>query len=260
MPNKDASSDDDLFDEESDLDTIDVHAVCQRAMTKVSGALRQPLPIETDFAVVPPVYAKDAELFQVMVNVLLSAEEVGARDDSGPPRVLLVSRAAHGRVILEVHAGGAVSGATTRHAGTQAPVDLGSLGLTVCEKILRAVGGDLAMERRGDRGLAFRITLEARRTSERLEASKADAPPTRAPTPLPMTAVAPRAPTPPPMTAVAPRAPTPPPMTAVAPRAPTPPPMTATSPQGAPGPKRRVTREFVSVTDQPPVIVPKKSE
>jgi C4-dicarboxylate-specific signal transduction histidine kinase len=161
---------DDLFDEESPhaeahkhVGTVDVHVICERAMERVKGALRQPLPIETDFAAIPPAVAREQELFQVLVNVLLSAEEVGAKDESGPARVLFVSRAAHGRVILEIHAGGASSGSTPEaSAGQTSSVSAAELGLNACENILRAVGGDLVLERRGDRGLAFRITLEAR--------------------------------------------------------------------------------------------------
>jgi C4-dicarboxylate-specific signal transduction histidine kinase len=170
-PSSPSNDVDDLLEEEGAshvdatkiADTVDIHAVCERAMERVKGALRQPLPIETDFASVPPAVAREAELFQVLVNVLLSAEEVGTKDESGPPRVFCVSRAAHGRVILEVHAGGATSGAVSQSGdGATTSVSPAELGLNVCENILRAVGGDLALERRGDRGLAFRITLEAR--------------------------------------------------------------------------------------------------
>jgi C4-dicarboxylate-specific signal transduction histidine kinase len=161
---------DDLFEDDvahsessARVGTVDLHAICERAMERVKGALRQPLPIETDFASIPPVVARETELFQVLVNVLLSAEEIGAKDESGPRRVLCVTRVANGRVILEVNGGGVEAGSSPS-LSTAAPASVtpAELGLTVCENILRAVGGHLALERRGDRGLAFRITLEAR--------------------------------------------------------------------------------------------------
>jgi signal transduction histidine kinase len=123
----------------------------------------------------PMVSAAPFQLQQVLLNLILNAQQ--ALHDAPEPRVLeIVGRAGQGQVIVEVRDTGPGLAAealprafepffTTRKDGT-------GLGLAVSAGIVHALGGEITVENRPDRGALFRLTLPVEAAAEAPGASR----------------------------------------------------------------------------------------
>lgn len=161
------------------LSPVDVHAVVRTMLRFVQDLLGERGRIELDFAPVPPVLARERELGQVVLNLLLNA--VQAIVESGRPSgavTVMTRQAASGAVELTVSDDGPGVPAhlrtrifdpffTTRAKGT-------GLGLYICHRLVSELGGTLTLLDLPRPGASIRVTLPASTTPV---AAEAPAPP-----------------------------------------------------------------------------------
>jgi CheY-like chemotaxis protein len=123
-----------------------------------------------EYAEVPAVWANEARLGQVFVNLLVNAAHAipeqsaqGAR----PHEIHVRTRASGPWVVVEIEDSGA--GIAPQHRSrifdpffTTKPVGQGTgLGLSICHSIVTALGGKIELESEPGRGTTFRVLLPA---------------------------------------------------------------------------------------------------
>jgi hypothetical protein len=160
---------DDLFDDDDSAACgLDLHAVCEQAVSRVRDELHAKQPIDTDFGPMAQVAAPRGDFFQVMVNILLNAEDVARRLDSELGRVMIATRGGADHAVVEVRASAPPPSQPGR-AGKDAPdapaVRWEHFGMPVCQKILGSFGGTLSLETDPTRGTTFRVTVPVPRTT-----------------------------------------------------------------------------------------------
>lgn len=150
---------DDLFDDDGEAGSgLDLHAVCEQAVSRVRDDLNAKQPIVTEFGPMAHVAAPRGDFFQVMVNILLNAEDVARRLDAELGRVLLSTHggADHAVVLVRASAPPPRAAASTP---TRESVRWEHFGMPVCQKILGSFGGTLSLECDEATGTTFRVTV-----------------------------------------------------------------------------------------------------
>lgn len=154
---------------ESQPAPVDLHAVIDESVSLAEGALRGRASISRDYGEVPAVIGASSRLVQAFLSLVVHAARSTLEGGRGDDRVHITTRAdaANSRVIIELSDGGV--GMTPEIAkrifepsfpfGAR---DLGAgLGLSVCQGIITAMGGEIAVESRLGDGTTFRVTLPA---------------------------------------------------------------------------------------------------
>jgi CheY-like chemotaxis protein len=116
---------------------------------------------------VPPVFANEARLSQVLLNLLLNAVQAIPDGESWNHEIHLTTRldGAAGRVVVEVRDSGcgmprAVLRRLFTPFFTTKPVGVGTgLGLSICHRIVTAMGGAIEVESEVGKGSCFRVLL-----------------------------------------------------------------------------------------------------
>jgi nitrogen-specific signal transduction histidine kinase len=148
------------------VSAVDVCAVAQSALRLVAKELEGHVSVVVDLHTVPLVLASEARLIQVFVNLLLNAAQALA-NEKGERVVTIATRRVDDTAVVIVSDNGpgvphAVRERIFEPFVTTKPVGVGTgLGLFVCRNIVRALGGEIAVEDRPGGGSVFRVCLPA---------------------------------------------------------------------------------------------------
>jgi nitrogen-specific signal transduction histidine kinase/CheY-like chemotaxis protein len=145
---------------------VDLAAVVEAAIKITGHEIRHRARVSTSFEAVRPVWANEARLEQVVINLLMNAAQAmpEARGEDNEIRVT-VREDADRRAVLEVADNG--EGVPTELLSrifdpffTTKPVGIGTgLGLSICHGIITSLGGQIAAYSEPGEGAAFRVVL-----------------------------------------------------------------------------------------------------
>jgi signal transduction histidine kinase len=150
------------------LSAVDLAEVGRGAAKMAHHEVRDRARLVQECDGVPAVRANAARLGQVFLNLFLNAAHAIPPGRSRENEIRVVARvSAPGRVTVEVRDTG--SGIAAQHLRrifdpffTTKPASMGTgLGLSVCHRIITALGGEIRVESEEGRGTAFFITLPA---------------------------------------------------------------------------------------------------
>ena len=145
---------------------IDVSALLEVAIELASHEVRHRARLVCDYAPVPPVRAKPAELRQVFLNLLVNAAHAIPEGEAHMNEIRVTTRTDdHGRAVIEIQDTGTGIPSdvitrvfepffTTRSEGK----GLG-LGLAVSRDVVTALDGEIAIESVVGKGTTVRVTL-----------------------------------------------------------------------------------------------------
>lgn len=145
--------------------TADVERVLASALRMSSGMIKPRARLVTRFGAVPAVVGDPSRLGQVFTNLIVNAAQAmdEAHREANELRVATYER--EGGVVVEVADTGTgipphVLRVLFQEAITTKPQGEGTgIGLTICKRILDAVGGKISVESRPGGGSTFRVTL-----------------------------------------------------------------------------------------------------
>ncbi|HZU81554.1 MAG TPA: PAS domain S-box protein [Polyangiaceae bacterium] len=145
---------------------VDLVAVVQSAIKMTGHEVRHRARVTTSFESVRPVWANEARLEQVVVNLLMNASQALPETRAASNEVRIVVRpGADRRAILEVSDNGEGIPADVLPRifdpfFTTKPVGVGTgLGLSICHGIVASLGGDIAAFSEPGHGTTFRVVL-----------------------------------------------------------------------------------------------------
>jgi signal transduction histidine kinase len=146
---------------------VDAREVLESALRMAWNEIRHRARLVRIFEDVPPVYGNDARLGQVFLNLLVNAAQAipDGRAESNEIRVSL--RRVGERVLVEIaDTGTGMSDDVLREVFTPffttKPLGVGTgVGLPVCQRIVSALGGQIAVESKLGIGSTFRVLLPA---------------------------------------------------------------------------------------------------
>lgn len=145
---------------------IDIHRVLESSLRMAHNEIRHRARVVKEYAQVPLVLGNEARLGQVFLNLVVNAAQAIPEGDADHNQVRVTTRLEpSGRVIIEVRDTG--SGIAPEHLGrvfdaffTTKPMGIGTgLGLSICHRIVRSLGGELAVESELGAGSTFRVSL-----------------------------------------------------------------------------------------------------
>jgi PAS domain S-box-containing protein len=147
------------------LTAVDLQAVVESAIKIAGHEVRRRATLQTAFEPAPLVWANDARVEQVVVNLLINAAQ--AMTGNGAPAVIRVSVTPtdSDRVSLEVQDNGSGIPADVLPRifdpfFTTKPIGVGTgLGLSICHGIVTSLGGTIAAYSEPGKGTTFRVTL-----------------------------------------------------------------------------------------------------
>ncbi len=147
---------------------VDLAEVVRSAIRIASHEIQPRARVTTSFASVPPVWANEGRVEQVVLNLLLNAAQAmpEARVESNEIRVSVRLEGA-GRVILEVsdNADGIPPEILPRifdpFFTTKPPGRGTGLGLSICHGIVGSLGGQITVHSEAKEGTTFRVSLPA---------------------------------------------------------------------------------------------------
>jgi signal transduction histidine kinase len=151
--------------EQEALVRVDVREPLEASVSMLLHEVNGCATLVRDYRDVPPVYANEARLGQVFLNLLVNA--VQSLTDGAANEIRLRIRHAPPHVIVEVRDTGGgipedVRGRIFEPFFTTKPVGVGmGLGLPICHGIVRSLGGELTFESEVGRGTVFRVALPA---------------------------------------------------------------------------------------------------
>ncbi len=144
---------------------VDAREVLESALRMAWNEIRHRARLVRIFEDVPPVYGNDARLGQVFLNLLVNAAQAipDGRAESNEIRVAL--RRVGERVVVEItDTGTGMSDDVLREVFTPffttKPLGVGTgVGLPVCQRIVSALGGHIAVDSKLGIGSTFRVFL-----------------------------------------------------------------------------------------------------
>jgi hypothetical protein len=152
--------------DESERVVLDLPEVLDAAARMTNGVVRNNANIHREYGTTPYVEANAGQLTQVFTNLLVNAAEAIGEGDAARHGIRIVTRVDDGgRAVVEVRDNGpGISPEvlarvfdpffTTKSSGGGT-----GLGLSICQRIVTALGGELAVESRLGEGTIFRVAL-----------------------------------------------------------------------------------------------------
>jgi PAS domain S-box-containing protein len=146
------------------LAPVDVHRALEFAIEMTMMELLDRARVVRDYGHLPQVLANEGRLSQLFINLVVNAAQAIPAGNANDNEIRLTTRTdQRGRAVVEVSdTGDGVPQAvldrifdpffTTKTEGT-------GLGLTICNTIVTALGGEIEVERRPSRGTTFRVSL-----------------------------------------------------------------------------------------------------
>ena len=147
---------------------VDLRAVVESAIKITGHEIRHRARVSTVFEAVPPVWANEARLEQVVVNLLMNAAQAVPETTVDTNEIRVTVRAStDGHAVLEVADNG--SGIPAEVVSrifdpffTTKPVGVGTgLGLSICHGIVSSLGGQIVAYSEPGEGATFRVILPA---------------------------------------------------------------------------------------------------
>jgi signal transduction histidine kinase/CheY-like chemotaxis protein len=161
---------------------LDARSVADTSIHMTEKELTQRARVVRDYGPVPLVWANEARLGQVFVNLLINAAHATPAGAPGEHEIRVRTRTdAAGRAVLEVSDTG--SGISPEHLErifepffTTKPIGVGTgLGLWICRNLVTSLGGEISVESAPGEGTAVRVVLPAA-PAQAVEAAAAPAP------------------------------------------------------------------------------------
>ncbi len=147
---------------------VDLRTVVETALAMAANELRHRATVHKELSAVPPVFANEARLGQVALNLLVNAAQALPAGGQGEHRITVRTFEGPGDTVnLEVSdTGHGVSPDVLRRVFdpffTTKPVGEGTgIGLSISHAIVSELGGTLTLENNRDRGCTARVVLPA---------------------------------------------------------------------------------------------------
>jgi signal transduction histidine kinase/CheY-like chemotaxis protein len=147
---------------------VDLRAVLETAVMMAGNQIRHRARLERTLEPVPMVWAQEARLGQVFINLLVNAAQAIPEGNAEANRIAVHTHVAPtGRVCVDVTDSGVGVAEDIRERifdafFTTKPVGVGTgLGLSICQEIMREVGGDILLLRSRPGETTFRVLLDA---------------------------------------------------------------------------------------------------
>ncbi|WP_224363525.1 hybrid sensor histidine kinase/response regulator [Hyalangium versicolor] len=150
------------------LRPVDVHAALEFSLAMAMNHIRYRAQVVKCLGTVPRVWANEAKLGQVFLNLLVNAAQAIPEGDSAQHRIVLTTYTREHQVVVEVtDTGKGMSPDVLAHAFepffTTKPQGEGTgLGLSICHGIIRALRGELTAVSTPGKGSTFRVVLPTR--------------------------------------------------------------------------------------------------
>ena len=145
---------------------IEVRPVIEQAIRMAFNEIRQRARLVKDYGATPPVFADDARLGQVFINLLVNAAQSIAEGNVEDNEIRIVTSTDEaGRAVMEIRdtgrgIPGAVIGRIFDPFFTTKAVGVGTgLGLSICHNIVTGMGGEITARNNEARGATFRVAL-----------------------------------------------------------------------------------------------------
>lgn len=147
---------------------VDVREVLESTIQMTWQEMRERARLVREYSEVPYVTAKESQLGQVFLNLLVNATQALPQRDPDHNEIRVVAKTNDaGNVIVEVHDTGVgmAAGVLDRIFDpffTTKPPGVGTgLGLSISQSLVSAMGGAISVESTLGRGSTFRVTLPA---------------------------------------------------------------------------------------------------
>jgi two-component system, NtrC family, sensor kinase len=168
--------------DDAHLRPVDIHAALEFSLSMAMNHIRYRAQVVKCYGPVPKVWANEAKLGQVFLNLLINAAQAIPEGDASQHRIVLTTYAQDQRVVVEVTDTG--KGMTPEVLArvfepffTTKPVGEGTgLGLSICHGIIKALRGELTAASTPGKGSTFRVVLPTRGAEAELLAPALSAP------------------------------------------------------------------------------------
>jgi len=155
--------------DDAQLRPVDVHAALEFSLSMAMNHIRYRARVVKSFgANVPQVWANEAKLGQVFLNLLVNAAQAIPEGDAEQHRIILSTYAREHQVVVEVTDTGkgmvpeVLSRAFEPFFTTKAVGEGTGLGLSICHGIIKALRGELSAVSTPGKGSTFRVVLPTR--------------------------------------------------------------------------------------------------
>ena len=146
--------------------TLEIRPLVDSAVQLTSAQVRARARLVTSHAPAPDVLANRGQLAHVFVSLLLNAAEAIPEGEAQSHEIRVTTRTSEtGRALVEIADDGCGIPATIRPKifdpfFTTKPLSVGSgLGLSLCDAVVRSIGGDISVESEPGKGSVFRVSL-----------------------------------------------------------------------------------------------------
>jgi len=150
------------------ISTVDVHRVLDSTLRIATNEIRHRARLVRRFSPVPTVEANESRLGQVFLNLVMNAAQAIPVGHADAHEICVsTSIGANGRVVVEFRdTGGGISpeirGRLFMPFVTTKPPGVGAgLGLSICHRIVTALGGEITVESQVGLGSKFRVHIPA---------------------------------------------------------------------------------------------------
>jgi PAS domain S-box-containing protein len=147
---------------------VDPRRVLESCVNMARGEIRQRARLIKRYGETPPVLANEARLGQVLLNLLVNAAHAIPEGEPDAHEIQVATRSdPDGRVVIEVRdTGEGIPEDVKRRIfepffTTKGPGRGSGLGLSICQSIVTALGGEITFESELGTGTAFRVILPA---------------------------------------------------------------------------------------------------
>ncbi len=152
--------------EEDSRDAVDVQRILDSVARMAGNEIRHRARLVKDYQPVPTVLANESRLSQVFLNLLVNAAQAIPEGNAEENEIRIVTRAgSEGRVFIDIKDTGCgipegVRARLFTPFFTTKPVGSGTgIGLAICQRIVRAFGGELSFKSQVGEGTCFTVGL-----------------------------------------------------------------------------------------------------
>jgi two-component system, NtrC family, sensor kinase len=154
--------------DDAQLRPVDVHAALEFSLSMAMNHVRYRAQVVRCYGTVPPVWANEARLAQVFLNLLINAAQAIPEGDVASHRILLTTYCQEDRVVVDVTDTGlgmgpeVLSRAFEPFFTTKSQGEGTGLGLSICHGIIKALRGELSAASMPGKGSTLRVVLPTR--------------------------------------------------------------------------------------------------
>lgn len=151
--------------DEVTLGPVDVQRVLESSLRLAWNEIRHRARLCKDFEQLPPVHANEARLGQLFLNLLINAAQAIPEGKADKNSITLRTRALDDQVLVEIQDTGCgvpeeIRASIFEPFFTTKPMGQGTgLGLTICQRIVAELKGQLSFSCADGKGTVFRVLL-----------------------------------------------------------------------------------------------------